>query len=307
MTEFADLVAAGVVQEHVSLAPFTTYKMGGPARWFFEANDGPQLEAVVSAWTNRDDADAVLVLGRGSNLLIADEGFDGLVIKLSGAFAEISITDDVVAAGGGAPLAKVARAAAAAGRGGLEFFVGIPGSVGGAVKMNAGCHGSETADWLIDVELLDLASGRDRVVPVGDLDLAYRHSALDDSDLVIRARFRTEPSPAGEGEQLMREITQWRKAYQPGGTFNAGSVFKNPAGDSAGRLIDDVGLKGLAVGGASVSTKHANFIVSEAGATSYDVYRLIIEVRDRVAEATGIELVPEVRFVGDFGARRSDG
>ncbi|MBT8208601.1 MAG: UDP-N-acetylmuramate dehydrogenase [Acidimicrobiia bacterium] len=307
MSAFAALVEAGVVQENVPLAPFTTYKMGGPARWFVEARERRRLREVIAAWTKRHDAGAALVLGRGSNMLVADSGFDGLVIKLSGEFADIVIDDDVVEAGGGAPLAKVARTAAAAGRGGLEFFVGVPGSVGGAVKMNAGCHGSETADWLIDVDLLDLASGRERVVPASDLDLAYRHSALADSDLVVAARFRTQPRAVTESEQLMREVTQWRKKYQPGGTFNAGSVFKNPVGDSAGRLIDDVGLKGLSVGGASVSTKHANFIISESGATSRDVFELIEEVRARVTEATGVELVPEVRLVGDFNPAESDG
>lgn len=300
MTAFATLVDDGVVQLRVALAPYTTYKMGGPADWFVEARDRATLSAVVAGWATTEDPTAILVLGRGSNMVVAESGFRGLVVRLSGEFAVISVDGSVVSAGGGAALGKVARTAVSAGRGGLEFFVGVPGSVGGAVRMNAGCHGSETVDWLIDVALMDMTTGAERRVRSEDLDLSYRHSALTDADLVVDARFDTVSRLSDEGEQLMRDITQWRRTNQPGGTFNAGSVFKNPPGDSAGRLIEAAGLKGFSVGGAAVSHKHANFFVSTDGATPRDVYELVDAVRRRVRLETGIELVTEVRFVGDF-------
>jgi UDP-N-acetylmuramate dehydrogenase len=177
-------------------------------------------------------------------------------------------------------------------------MVGVPGSVGGAVAMNAGCHGSDTAESLVVASVMNLRTGTIREATPVDLDLSYRHSNLTDDDLVLSAVFSTVASSTSEEEAAMRAVTRWRKEHQPGGTHNAGSVFKNPPGDAAGRIIDDLGLKGLAVGGASVSLRHANFIVAGPDATADDVYALMGEVRSRVAEATGIDLVPEIRFVG---------
>jgi UDP-N-acetylmuramate dehydrogenase len=209
------------------------------------------------------------------------------------------IIGDVVRSGSATPLPVLARASAKAGRAGLEFYVGIPGSVGGAVRMNAGCHGSETADRLVAADIINLADGSRRQADAAALDLSYRHSNLQSLDVVVRASFSTEDEDPLVCERRVRDITRWRKAHQPGGVLNAGSVFKNPPGDSAGRLIDQAGLKGLSVGEARVSPVHANFIEAGAKATASDVYRLITTVQRRLRDA-GVVLEPEVRFVGDF-------
>ena len=195
---------------------------------------------------------------------------------------------------------QVARAATKAGRLGLEFLVGIPGSVGGGVRQNAGCFGQEMADVIASAAIYDLGSGRLRSADAAGLDLSYRHSAVGPLDVVIGATLQAESGDPSMGEERIRTITRWRRDHQPGGTLNAGSVFKNPPGDSAGRIIDSVGLKGLTVGGAGVSQRHANFFVAMPGASAVDVYRLVREVATRVEEATGIVLETEIQFVGDF-------
>lgn len=290
------LVAAGRLEEHVPLAPLTTYKVGGAARYLVTAVEAEDV--LDAAALGRDEGLPVMVLGRGSNVVIADRGLDAVVVRP--AMDERRFEGEQVEAGAGTPLPLLARDAARAGRGGLEFYAGIPGSVGGAVRMNAGCHGSDTAEWLVAARIVDLRSGVVAERPVGALGLAYRHSDLGDDEVVVSARFRTVPCDPAEAEARIREVTRWRKEHQPGGTLNAGSVFKNPPGDAAGRIIDALGLKGLRVGGAEVSTRHANFIVAGEGATAADLHALVILVRDRVAAATGIVLEPEMRFLGDF-------
>ena len=166
--------------------------------------------------------------------------------------------------------------------------------------MNAGCHGSDTSDVLITAVVYDATTNVVSERSPDDLDLSYRHSSLDDLEFVLEARFVTVDRDSVEGERELREISRWRKRHQPGGTYNAGSVFKNPPDDAAGRLIDDVGLKGFSVGGVSVSERHANFFVAGPAATASDVHALVMAVAERVAAATGVELVPEIRFIGDF-------
>jgi UDP-N-acetylmuramate dehydrogenase len=290
------LLATGLVQEMVPLGPLTTYKAGGPARLYASIADMAQLEALVGSGLAADLD--VLVLGRGSNLVVADEGFDGLVIQLAGQFAEVGVGEGKVEAGGAAPLARVARTAVEAGLLGLEFFVGIPGSVGGAVRQNAGCFGVETSDRLLDAELLDVRTGVRRSADAAGLDLSYRHSNVAGDEVVLTARFEGEPGDVAVGKTRMREITRWRKEHQPGGTLNAGSVFKNPEGATAGELIDRLGLKGTSVGAVSVSVKHANFFVAGPGATAADVLALVRQVKDTVFERTGTMLEPEIQFVG---------
>jgi UDP-N-acetylmuramate dehydrogenase len=295
-----DLVVSGKVVAAADLASLTTYKFGGPARWFAEVGTCDELAAVLDARRASGDPD-VIVLGRGSNLLISDAGIDGLVIRLGGSFLDITIGGDgVVAAGGAVPLPVLARTVTKAGRGGLEWYVGIPGSVGGAVCMNAGGHGSDTSEWIIGASVMDVRTGTVRTIDAVALGLGYRRSAIRSNDIVLGARFRTIPRGVEEGERILREITQWRKEHQPGGTFNAGSVFRNPPGDAAGRIIDALGLKGYRIGGASVSLRHANFFEAGESATAQDVYDLVWSVRARVLHATGIELVPEIRFAGSF-------
>jgi UDP-N-acetylmuramate dehydrogenase len=284
----------------VPLAPLTTYRFGGPARYLVEAESEADLTAVAALAS--DEHLPVFVLGRGSNVVIATRGFEGVVVRLGVGFGQRSIAaDGTVTAGGAVPLPVLARECARAGAGGLEFFVGIPGSVGGAVRMNAGCHGSDTAGWLVAARVVSLGSGTTADRSPDELGLSYRHSNLAEDDIVVSARFRTVPTTPTAAEARIREITRWRKETQPGGTLNAGSVFKNPPGDAAGRIIDSVGLKGFRVGGVEVSKRHANFFVAGDGATPEDVRALVAAVRDRVRTATGIELEPELRFIGGFG------
>ena len=309
MSNLDDLAAAGLVEVDVPLAPLTTYKLGGPTRYFAEVASPGDLEKVVSARLSTVEAGIdvpVLILGRGSNMAVADRGFDGITIRLAGIFNAIEIGEDgVVTTGGATPLPLLARRSVKEGRGGLEFLVGIPGSVGGAVRMNAGCHGSETAEWLIEAHVIDLGSGTTSVRDVSSLEMSYRHSNLTANELVMSARWRSVESTPGAGEATLREITAWRRESQPGGTLNAGSVFKNPPEAAAGKLIDDAGLKGFTVGKVSVSTKHANFFVAQPGATAGDVFKLVLAVRQSVGETTGIWLEPELRFVGAFEANEA--
>ena len=286
------------VRADVILAPTTTYKLGGAADWFAEIEDEQHLSNVLAA--AGDDVD-VLVLGRGSNLLVSDAGYRGLVLRLAGEFLKVVVEPDgVVRAGGAAPLPRVARAAAEAGRCGLEFYAGIPGTVGGAVKMNAGGHGSDTAGCLLSARIFDRASGERYGRSAEELEFGYRHSNIDVGEIVVSARLSTEACERAAAETRIREITRWRKAHQPGGTFNAGSVFKNPAGDAAGRLIDEAGLKGHRRGGVAVSEMHANFLVADEHATAQDVGDLVWAVRRHVGESTGVWLVPEIQFAGAF-------
>lgn len=296
-----------VVQRDIPLGPLTTYRFGGPARFFAEVATVAQLMEVVAA-RMEDQRLPMLLLGKGSNVVVADRGFDGLVIRLVGDFTAITVADDgTVFAGAAATLPRLARESVRAGRGGLEWCVGIPGTVGGAVRMNAGGHGSDTASWLIDAEVVDAGTLHLERHRTSELGLAYRRSGLSANEIVTSARFRTTRQDTAQGEAHLRDITRWRREHQPGGTLNAGSVFKNPPGDTAGRIIDSLGLKGFSVGGASVSTKHANFFVAREGATAQDVYDLVGAVRRNVREATGVDLETEIRFVGDFGGTGDPG
>jgi UDP-N-acetylmuramate dehydrogenase len=297
----ARLAAAGVpVARGVPVADLTTYRVGGPLAVLARVESPAQLAALAGALA--DGVPPLLVVGRGSNLLVADAGFPGLGLVLGPGFetTDLDSDPDVVRAGAAVPLPVLARRTAGAGRGGLEFFVGIPGSVGGAVRMNAGGHGRETADVLIEADVVDLAAGEaagPTPRPAADLAFGYRQSGVGPTEVVTGASFRTTAGTAAACEAIVADVVRWRRDHQPGGS-NAGSVFANPPGDSAGRIIDSLGLKGLRVGGAVVSAKHANFFQAEAGATADDVHALVAEVRRRVLDATGIALVPELRMVG---------
>lgn len=295
----ADLIDIGLLRRAVPLAPFTTYRFGGRAAWLAEPGSEEAFRAVLAA--ARELSLPIVMLGRGSNVVISDHGLDAVVIRLAGSFLEVRVDPDgVLYTGAAAPLARVARASVEAQRGGLEFLVGIPGSVGGAVRMNAGCLGSETGDWMIDARIADVGSGDVRTATPQDLAMGYRTSLVTERDAVLSVRWCTCPQDAELGKARIREITQWRRRTQPGGTYNAGSVFKNPPGDAAGRIIDSLGLKGLAVGAVRVSPRHANFFEAGDGATAHQVHSLVHEVRRRVVEATGIELEPEIKFLGRF-------
>ncbi|MEX1208831.1 MAG: UDP-N-acetylmuramate dehydrogenase [Acidimicrobiia bacterium] len=299
MTSLANLVDRGKVTTGAPLAPLTTYKVGGPARFLVVVDDEEDLRLAASLAA--EEQLPLIALGRGSNLIVADSGFPGVVIRPGPGLSGWSLGEGaVVSAGAGTPLPLLARETVRAGRGGLEFFTGIPGSVGGAVRMNAGCHGSDTAAWLVTARVFDLVDGAVSSPTPVELDMGYRHTNLTDRQFVVSAAFRTVDREPGEGEATIREITRWRRDNQPGGTLNAGSVFKNPPGDSAGRIIDHAGLKGLRIGGAAVSERHANFFVADAGVSADDLRRLVEEVRRRILESTGVDLEPEIRFVGEF-------
>lgn len=296
MKEVDELVTAGLVRTNVALGPLTTYKAGGPAAFFAEVRTGEDLTSLIASGLTRDHP--LLVLGRGSNLVVADAGFGGLVVKLAGDFMTATISGEEVEAGGAVPLPRLARQSVDAGLNGLEFFVGVPGSVGGAVRQNAGCFGVETKECLISATIVDLETGtRTQRDPTG-LELAYRHSNLRSSELVVSASFLGRKGDSAAGKAKMREITRWRKDNQPGGTLNAGSVFKNPRGIAAGELIESLGLKGTAVGDVAVSEKHANFFVAGPDATGQDIYTLVQIVKDTVFECSGTKLEPEIQFVG---------
>jgi UDP-N-acetylmuramate dehydrogenase len=284
-----------LVRRDVPLGPLTTYRVGGPAALLVEAQGEADLRRIAAAVAATGVP--VLVVGKGSNLLVADAGFPGLAVVLGEGLAEITVAGTTVRAGGATPLPVLARRTVAAGLTGLEWAVGVPGSVGGGVRMNAGGHGSDVAATLVRVRVLDLATGEDGVVTAGDLALGYRCSAVTPDQVVVWAEFTLAPGDEEAGQAELAEIVRWRREHQPGGQ-NAGSVFTNPPGDSAGRLVDVAGAKGLRRGSAHVSTKHANFIQADAGGSADDVAALIAEVQARVLAATGVRLEPELRLVG---------
>ena len=284
----------GLARRDVPLGPLTTYRVGGAADLFVAVTTASELASLAAAVAGADVR--VLVVGRGSNLLVADAGFRGLAVQLAGEFEAVAIEGSTVTAGGAASLPVVARQSAAAGLTGFEWAVGVPGSVGGAVRMNGG-HGSDMAASLTRVHLVDLASGEDGWVPADRLELSYRHSALRADQVVAAAELALATGDRATSEAEITEIVRWRRANQPGGQ-NAGSVFTNPPGDSAGRLIDAAGVKGLRIGTAHVSTKHANFIQADEGGSADDVWRLMQAVQAAVQAAAGVTLEPETRLVG---------
>lgn len=292
-------VLGGRARRDVPLGPLTTYRVGGPAALFVEVVDEADLERLRTAVAGAPEV-PLLVVGRGSNLLVADRGFPGLAVQLGAGFAGVDLDGTDVRAGGAAPLPVVARQTADAGLTGFEWAVGVPGSIGGAVRMNAGGHGSDLAAALVGVRLVDLGAGEDVEVSAAVLDLGYRRSSVRPSQLVVRADLRLAVGDRARCRAEVAEVVRWRRDHQPGGQ-NAGSVFTNPPGDSAGRLIEAAGCKGLRLGSAHVSTKHANFFQADAGGSADDVRALMVEVQQRVARAEGVELHPETRLVG-FGA-----
>jgi UDP-N-acetylmuramate dehydrogenase len=286
----------GLAQRDVPLGPLTTYRVGGQAALFVEASSVDDLGRVAGAVAATGLP--TLVVGKGSNLLVADAGFPGVAVVLGATFAEIAIDGTRVEAGGAAALPVAARRSVRAGLSGFEWAVGVPGSVGGAVRMNAGGHGSDMAASLIEARILDLMRpGHDAVVPQAQLELGYRRSAVAPHQVVVAATLGLRPGDREAGEREIAEIVAWRRANQPGGQ-NAGSVFVNPLDDSAGRLIDAAGCKGLRLGSAEVSPKHANFFQADAGGSADDLRALMEAVRRRVRDHSGVDLRPETRLVG---------
>ena len=281
------------------LAPFTTYKVGGCADIFVNVVDSADLHRVAAAC--RSSGLPVLIVGRGSNLLVADRGFGGIAVSLAEMATDIEIEQDcsIVRAGSAVLLPVLARQLANAGLTGFEWAVGVPGSIGGAVRMNAGGHGSDVSESLIDVAVFDLAASADRTLRADQLGLRFRGSDLPATTVVVSARLQLAPGDPEAARRELSEIVAWRRVNQPGGQ-NAGSVFVNPIPHelSAGQLIDEVGLRGLRHGTATVSDKHANFIQADQGGSADDVCELMELVRGRVAAATGHVLRSEIRLIG---------
>ena len=286
----------------VSLADFTTWKVGGPAEWFCEPDTLEQVLA-LSQWARLQGLE-LRVIGAGSNLLVSDAGLEGLTLcnrRLQG--AALDAGSGVIEAQAGEPIPTLARRAARAGLSGLEWAVGIPGTVGGAVVMNAGAQGGCTAEWLTDVTVLDpRGSGEPFVLQASELNFAYRHSRLQQEPLlVLSARFRLEAGhdPAAVSRRTSGNLHS-RTSTQPYQQPSCGSVFRNPEPQKAGQLIEGLALKGQSIGGAQVSPLHANFIVNTGGATAQDIDQLIALVQQSVASAHGIELHTEVKRLGRF-------
>lgn len=301
MIEHLDKALAGIggkVATDEPLARFTTYRLGGPARVYVEPsteNDLVELGRVLAG-----DPLPILVVGRGSNLVISDDGWPGVAIRLSSGFSFVEPAGDGLRAGGATAMPLLANWAARRGLAGMEFAIAIPGSVGGAVRMNAGAHGSEVKDRLRSARVFDLVGSRVTERAADELDFGYRHSNISDSDIVTSALFDLAPEDPGVVRERMESYRKHRAETQPGAVQNAGSVFRNPPGDHAGRLVEATGLKGFRIGAAKVSELHANFFIAGEGATAQDVFDLVHEVARRVEDQHGIRLVPEIRFVGAF-------
>lgn len=289
---------SSVLVPDAELAPMCTYRVGGSAAGVVSVDAVDTLEQVSDVVRRFPDT-PVLVIGRGSNLLIADGGFPGLVLRLGVGFDSVDIDADtaMVVAGGGALLPVVARKTAAASLAGFEWAVGVPGSIGGAVRMNAGGHGAAMAENLTAITTYDVGGAGLLHRRADELDLGYRTSNIGGSEIVLSAELQLAAGDRETSESMISEIVRWRRANQPGGQ-NAGSVFANPEGDSAGRLIDASGLKGLRIGSAEVSTKHANFIQADPDGSADDVFALIREVQRLVRDNHGIVLRPENVLVG---------
>ena len=285
------------VRTNLPLAPLTSFRIGGPAALYLEVDSDADLETAAEAVRSCDLP--WFVIGKGSNVLVADAGFAGLVIRLGRGYRWAARDGVRLKAGGAMPLPALAGIAFTHLLAGLEFGVAIPASLGGAVKMNAGAHGRSMDAVLDRVELFSLERAARVEVDAVDAGFSYRRSALPPQTVVVGATVALEDGTADRIRELMEEAREWRRATQPLAEPNCGSVFKNPPGDHAARLIEAAGAKGLTVGGATVSQKHANFIVAGPGATAADVRRLMARIQDLVEDRSGVRLEPEGQLVGE--------
>ena len=299
------------LRHDVALAPMTTYRVGGAAAMFVDVCSLDDLVAVAAARARTGVP--VLVVGRGSNMLVADAGFPGIALSIAGFAEDIELPDAgiaahdesghplVVGAGGGVSLPVLARRTAVAGIRGFEWAVGVPGSIGGAVRMNAGGHGSDMAASLIDVRVFDMNTPESglQTLAADRIGLRFRASDLSPAHVVHHVRLSLRSGDRAESEDEIAAIVRWRREHQPGGQ-NCGSVFVNPVPSevTAGGLIDGLGLRGFSIGTAYVSEKHANFIQAGEGGRAADVRAVMEHVRQRVADETGYRLRSEVRLVG---------
>lgn len=283
------------VRSDAPLGALSTYRVGGRAAVLVEVGSVADLLRLASV--TAAEPWEVLVVGLGSNLLVSDGGFDGLALRLGAALGNVRLDAGTVVAGAATPLPILARRCAAAGLGGFSWAVGVPGSVGGAVRMNAGGHGSDMSQVVRRADIVDLAAAQRWKAELGELGLEYRSSSIRPHHVVVEVELLLRQSDRQHEEALIREIVAWRRRNQPGGA-NTGSVFKNPPDDAAGRLVEAAGCKGLRVGSAMVSTQHANFIRADPDGSAEDVMSLMREVARRVRSHSGVRLCPETRLIG---------
>lgn len=286
-----------VIEKNVSLASYTTWKTGGPAKYFTIASTFSALKRAVDFAAEKGVS--VFVLGRGSNILVSDRGFSGLVIRLGIEFQKAKFTDSGVTSGAGIRLYTLAREALKRGLSGLEWSVGIPGTLGGAIKTNAGAQNEDISKIFKKLTIIDL-QGKLHVLNREEIVFDYRRCVLPIQGIILEADLKLHHNDSEMIQKRMSKFFEERKAKQPLNCATAGSVFKNPEGYSAGKLIEECGLKGLRIGEAMVSTKHANFIINTGGARADDILKLMYKIRQEVYEKTGVLLEPEVELVGDF-------
>jgi len=290
---FEHLAPFGSIQAGVSLASLTTLGVGGEAAWLFRPTDEQTL---IEAMKMIPQKVMIFPIGRGSNLLVSDSGIDGLVLDLSDV-NPLHIDSNMIIAGAGVRMSKLAQAAANAGLIGLEFMATVPGDLGGGVAMNAGAFGQQVSDVLVAIQVL-LRDGSVSTLNRDDLHMQYRYTQLPQGALILSVSFKLVKGETESIKQTMREMRGKRSQTQPLAMPNCGSVFKNPPGDFAARLIESVGLKGKQIGKANISDVHANFIVNQGGASCEDVLELIRLAKRKVNAEAGIDLEPEVKFVG---------
>lgn len=290
--------AHGHVERNGGIAPLTSYRLGGPADVLLDAAGEDDLEALAAAL--KESGLPLLIVGRGSNMLVSDRGFDGVALRLGAGFRWSKASGTTIEAGGAMPLPAIATLAMHHQLAGFEFAVAIPASLGGAVRMNAGAHGHEIAEVLSTIDVFVVADGATRRIAAEDAGFSYRRSNLPGGSIVTAASIALRPGTDDEIVAGMNEAKEWRRRTQPLNLPNGGSVFKNPQGDHAARLIEQVCGKGMQVGRARISEVHANFIVTEDGARADDVYTLLRKIQRMVREDTGVELEPELKLIGEF-------
>ncbi len=301
MSDLAELIDSlertfpHAVTRTANLGELTTYRVGGSAAALIRVVDNETLDRMLAIVGGSEIP--MLMVGRGSNLLVSDNGVALLAVQLGEFFTTVTVEGSSVVAGGAAKLPVVARTTVQHGLTGFEWAVGVPGSVGGAVRMNAGGHGAEMVDSVVAVDVVDFRTGHRTIRSAAELDFGYRRSNLASHELVVGCQLGLAADSDGQGRERIADIVRWRREHQPGGQ-NAGSVFANPDGDSAGRLIDQAGGRGMRIGSAEVSTKHANFIQVDDGGSADDVVELMIRIWELVRDVHQVDLRPETRLVG---------
>ncbi len=294
--QFLKVIKKSRIKKHVNMTKYTSFKAGGEASLMITPKNEEELSNVVK--TISEVKCDYFIMGNGTNLLVRDGGFDGVIVRISDYFNNISLEGNTLTVQSGALLATVARTAMVHSMAGLEFASGIPGSVGGAVAMNGGAYGGEIKDIIIEAKVMD-SQGNIFTMTKDELDLGYRTSAVQNKNyIVLEAKFMLEAGDKNVIKERMKALTKQRNEKQPVQLPSAGSFFKRPEGHFAGKLIEDASLKGLTLGGAQVSDMHAGFIVNIGNATATDIINLMALVQTTVMDQSGILLEPEVKIIG---------